>query len=51
MRNGSIKLIIMLMARYKKLNQSGFIPLLILIVLVVAALVYVAYTRVLHANK
>lgn len=40
----------MLMVRYKKCNEAGFIPLLVLILLIVAALVYVAYTRVLHAN-
>jgi len=32
-------------------NQTGFIPLLIIILIVIAALVYVAYTRVLHAQQ
>jgi len=32
------------------LNQSGFIPLLVTIILIVVALIYLAYTRVLHAH-
>ena len=35
----------------KPLNQAGFIPLLITIVLIVAAVIYLVYTRVLHAKK
>lgn len=35
----------------KKLNQSGFIPMLILILLIVAAVIYLVYTRVLHVSK
>lgn len=35
----------------KPLDQSGFIPLLITILLIVGALIYIAYTRVLHANS
>lgn len=38
------------MAR-KPLDQSGFIPLLITILLIIGAFIYLAYTRVLHANK
>lgn len=34
----------------KPLDQSGFIPLLITILLIVAALIYVAYSRVMNAN-
>jgi hypothetical protein len=34
----------------KQLNQSGFVPLLIIVLMVVAAIVYLAYTRVLHAQ-
>lgn len=40
----------MLMAQYKKLNQTGFIPLLILVLIIVGVAVYLAYTRVLHAS-
>jgi hypothetical protein len=32
------------------LNQSGFIPLLIAVLLIVAVLIYLVYTRVLHAQ-
>ena len=35
----------------KKLNQSGFIPMLIIIILIVAVVIYLAYTRVLHAQQ
>jgi hypothetical protein len=31
-------------------DQAGFIPLLIAVLIIVAALVYLAYTRVLHAQ-
>ena len=34
----------------KLLNESGFLPLLITILIVVAAVVYVVYTRVTHAQ-
>lgn len=34
----------------KPLNQQGFIPLLITIIVIVAALIYVVYTRVNHAQ-
>ncbi len=40
----------MLMARCKKLNQAGFLPLLVLILIIVGVIVYLAYTRVLHAQ-
>ncbi|HVX58305.1 MAG TPA: hypothetical protein VG964_01045 [Candidatus Saccharimonadales bacterium] len=33
------------------LNQSGLIPLLILLIIVVAIVVYLAYSRVLHAHQ
>jgi hypothetical protein len=36
--------------KHKKLNQSGLIPLLIVILIVVAVLIYLAYTRVVRAN-
>jgi Tfp pilus assembly protein PilX len=32
----------------KQLNQNGFIPLLVTVLLVVVALIYLAYTRVLQ---
>lgn len=35
----------------KALDQSGFVPLLFAILIIVAAVVYVAYTRVLHAQQ
>ena len=34
-----------------RLDQAGFIPLLVAILLVVAVIVYLAYTRVLHAQQ
>ncbi|HXE09983.1 MAG TPA: hypothetical protein VN554_00990 [Verrucomicrobiae bacterium] len=34
----------------KPLNEAGFLPLLITILIVVAVIVYLAYTRVLHAK-
>lgn len=40
----------MLVMKRTPLNQSGLIPLLIFVILVVAALIYLAYTRVLHAQ-
>lgn len=36
--------------RRQPLNQSGFIPLLITVLLIVAAVTYVIYVRVLHAK-
>lgn len=38
-----------IMKRFRD-NQAGFIPLLIVILLVVAVVVYLTYTRVLHAQ-
>ena len=35
----------------KPLNQAGFIPLLIAVLLIVAAVIYLVYTRVLRAQK
>lgn len=35
----------------KQQNQAGFIPLLILILMLVAAGVYLVYTRVVHAQS
>jgi hypothetical protein len=35
----------------KPLNDTGFIPLLVTILLIVGAIIYVVYTRVLNANK
>lgn len=32
-------------------SESGFIPLLVTILIIVAAVVYLAYTRVLHAHQ
>lgn len=37
--------------KIKPLNQSGFVPLLICVTLIVLAVVYLAYTRVLHAQQ
>lgn len=34
----------------KQLNEAGFIPMLLTILAVVVAIIYFAYTRVLHAN-
>lgn len=31
-------------------NEAGFIPMLLTILAIVVALIYLAYTRVLHAN-
>ena len=33
------------------LTQSGFIPMMISILLIVLVLIYLVYTRVLHANS
>lgn len=35
----------------KPLAQTGFIPMLIMILLIVGALIYVAYSRVLQAQN
>jgi sorbitol-specific phosphotransferase system component IIC len=35
----------------KPLNQTGFIPLLITVLLIVAAIIYFVYARVLHSQK
>jgi hypothetical protein len=35
----------------KPLNETGFVPLLVTILLIVAAIIYVVYARVLNANK
>lgn len=40
----------MLVMKNKPLGQSGFVPMLIVILIVVAVVVYLAYTRVLHAQ-
>lgn len=34
----------------KTLNEAGFIPLLLTILAIVLAVIYLAYTRVLHAQ-
>jgi hypothetical protein len=36
--------------KQKNLNQAGFVPLLLIILIIVAVVVYLAYTRVLHAQ-
>jgi hypothetical protein len=41
----------MVKMKSKPLNQAGFIPLLITVLLIVAAVIYLVYTRVLHAQK
>jgi hypothetical protein len=41
----------MLGMKRRPLDQAGFVPMLITILLVVGALIYLAYTRVLHANN
>jgi len=35
----------------KRLDESGLIPLLFTVLLVVVAVIYIAFTRVLHAQK
>jgi hypothetical protein len=35
----------------KPLNEAGFLPLLVTILLIVAAIIYLVYTRVLHSQK
>jgi hypothetical protein len=34
----------------KPLNQTGFIPMLLTVLFIVMVLIYIAYTRVLHAH-
>jgi len=34
----------------KSLDQSGFVPMLVTILLIVAAIIFFVYTRVLHAQ-
>lgn len=34
----------------RNLNQAGFIPMILTILLIIAAIIYIAYTRVAHAN-
>ncbi len=34
-----------------KENQSGFIPMLIALLVIIGVIVYLAYVRVLHAQK
>jgi hypothetical protein len=41
----------MIKMKTKSLNEAGFIPLLSTILLVVAVVIYLVYTRVLHAQK
>jgi hypothetical protein len=41
----------MLKMKSKIPNEAGFIPLLVAILLVVAAIIYMVYTRVLQAQK
>jgi hypothetical protein len=40
----------MVKMKRKPLDQSGFLPLLITILIVVAAVIYLVFTRVLHAK-
>jgi hypothetical protein len=40
----------MLAMKRQKLDQAGLIPLLVTVLLVVVALIYLAYTRVLNAQ-
>jgi hypothetical protein len=41
---------LIIMVKMKHINESGFIPLLLTILIVVAAIIYFAFTRVLHAK-
>jgi len=36
--------------KHKKLDENGFIPMMLSILAVVVAIIYFAYTRVLHAT-
>ena len=36
--------------KHKSLDQNGFLPLLVTLLLIVAAVIYLAFTRVLHAK-
>jgi len=40
----------MVKMKRKSLNESGFVPLLVTILILVAAVIYFVYTRVLHAQ-
>jgi hypothetical protein len=37
--------------KHQPLNESGLIPLLVTILFVVLGIIYLAYTRVLHAQQ
>jgi len=39
------------MSKQNKLNENGLVPLLVLILIIVIAVIYLAYTRVLHSHK
>lgn len=41
----------MVKMKSRPLGESGFIPLLIVILLIVAAIIYLVYARVLHLQK
>jgi Tfp pilus assembly protein PilX len=41
----------MIKMKSKSLNETGFVPFLVLILLIVAAIIYLVYTRVLHLQK
>ncbi|HEY5442009.1 MAG TPA: hypothetical protein VIJ68_00550 [Candidatus Saccharimonadales bacterium] len=41
----------MLNVKSRTPNEAGFIPLLVTILLVVAAIIYLIYTKVLHNQK
>ena len=47
----NISLIIMVKMKSKSLNETGFVPLLVVILLIVAAIIYLVYTRVIHLQK
>ena len=47
----TISLIIMVKVKTKPLNEAGFLPLLLAILLTVAAIIYLVYTRVLHVQN
>jgi len=50
LRNLRISVIMGGKMKPKPLNQTGFIPLLIVILLIVAVIIYLAYSRVLHVQ-
>lgn len=37
--------------KLKSLNQDGLVPLLVTILVIIAAIVYLVYVRVLHLQK